>query len=126
MKMLRVDSDVFRGFGEMYFSKLNPGFIKGWHKHHRITSCYAVPFGLVKLVVFDDRADSPTKGVLQEIHMSPEEYNLVVLPPKVWNGFMGAGAGVSLIAICADYPHDPDEIERISPRDSSIPYEWHA
>ena len=31
MHMLSRDSDVFKSFGEIYFSTINPKFIKAWH-----------------------------------------------------------------------------------------------
>ena len=42
----------------------------------------------------------------------------------VWNGWKGIGENVSIVANCASMPHDPDEIERISPDDEKIPYDW--
>ena len=50
----------------MYFSVVYPGAIKGWHLHKKMVINYAVPFGRIKLVLFDPREDSPTKGEVQE------------------------------------------------------------
>ena len=33
MHMLRSDDDLFKKFGEVYFSIVNPSVIKGWKKH---------------------------------------------------------------------------------------------
>jgi dTDP-4-dehydrorhamnose 3,5-epimerase-like enzyme len=38
MHMLRADAEHFQGFGEIYFSTVNPGAIKGWHIHREMTS----------------------------------------------------------------------------------------
>ena len=122
--MLREDSPVFERFGEIYFSTVYPGVVKGWHIHKRMTLNYAVPSGMVKLVCFDDREDSPTRGVVQELHIGELNYVLVTIPPLVWNGFKGEGAGPALIANCASIPHDPDEIDRLDPFDNDIPYDW--
>ena len=124
MKMLQHDSELFTGFGEAYFSKINPGAIKGWHKHRNVISCYAVPYGFVKLVVLDDRDDSPTFGNFEEIYMGPENYVLARVPTGVWNGFKGISASVSLIAVCLNLPHDPEEMDRLPKGHKSIPYDW--
>jgi dTDP-4-dehydrorhamnose 3,5-epimerase len=124
MHMLRCDSDVFQRFGEIYFSCVHPGAIKAWHFHDRMTINYAVPFGKIKLVIYDSREESPTKGMLQEFFLGPDNYCLVTVPPKVWNGFKGIGTETSIVANCADIPHDPTEISRLSPFDPSIPYDW--
>jgi dTDP-4-dehydrorhamnose 3,5-epimerase len=123
--MLREDTPVFERFGEIYFSLVYPGVIKAWHIHRLMTLNYAVPVGMVKLVCYDDREDSPTRGALQEMHIGEHNYVLVTIPPLVWNGFKGEGTRPALIANCATLPHDPEEIERRDPFDSGgIPYDW--
>jgi dTDP-4-dehydrorhamnose 3,5-epimerase len=124
MHMLKKNDPVFRDFGEIYFSWINPGVIKGWHIHKKMTLNYAVPYGQIKLVLYDDRTTSTTYGEVQEIFLGPENYNLVTIPPMVWNGFKGIGNTQSMVANCSDIPHDPDEIEHKDPFDPSIPYKW--
>jgi dTDP-4-dehydrorhamnose 3,5-epimerase len=122
--MLREDSDVFERFGEIYFSMVYPGVVKGWHIHRRMTLNYAVPVGMVKLVCYDDRTDSTTRGEVQELNIGEMNYALVTIPPGVWNGFKGEGAEPALVANCATIPHDPDEIDRVDPFENEIPYDW--
>lgn len=124
MHMLRSDDDHFEEFGEIYFSRVYPGVVKGWHIHRKMTLNYAVPHGHIKLVLYDDRSDSETEGDVQEIFLGPDNYNLVTIPPDIWNGFKGYGSEAALVANCATIPHDPDEIERTDPFDNSIPYDW--
>lgn len=124
LHMLRSDAPNFEQFGEVYFSMVYPGVIKGWHIHDRMTLNYAVPVGAIKLVLFDDRADSPTRGELMEIVTGERSYQLITVPPRVWNGFKGVGTEPALVANCATIPHDPEEIHRLDPFDPSIPYDW--
>jgi dTDP-4-dehydrorhamnose 3,5-epimerase len=124
LHMLREDDEVFERFGEIYFSLVYPGVVKGWHVHKRMTLNYAVPVGMVKLVCYDDREGSPTRGVVQELHIGELNYALVTIPPGVWNGFKGEGSRPALLANCATMAHDPDEIERLDPFSSAIPYDW--
>ena len=124
MHMLRCDAEGFQGFGEIYFSCVYPGAIKGWHIHKRMTLNYAVPNGNIKFVLYDDRPDSSTKGEVQELFLGPDNYLLVTIPPMIWNGFKGIGHEMAIVANCASLPHDPEEIERLDPFDPSIPYDW--
>jgi len=124
MHMLRCDSPIFQQFGEIYFSCVYPGAIKAWHIHKRMTLNYAVPHGHIKLVLFDDRPSSPTLGEVQEMFLGPDNYCLVTVPPRVWNGFKGIGAETAIVANCASIPHDPNEIERRPAHDPTIPYDW--
>ena len=124
MHMLRADSPHFLSFGEIYFSTVNRGAIKAWHLHRQMTLNYAVPFGAIKFVLFDDRPKSRTRGELQEVFLGTDNYCLVTVPPMVWNGFKGIGSETSIVANCASIPHDPTEIERKDPFDCEIPYDW--
>ena len=122
--MLRADEPAFERFGEIYFSLVHRGVVKGWHRHSRMTLNYACPVGRILLVLFDDRAGSPTFGQIQEIEMGEDVYVRVRVPHQVWNAFRGVSSVDSLVANCATIPHDPDEIERIPHDDPRIPYRW--
>ncbi len=124
MHMLRADAPHFETFGEIYFSVVNPGVVKGWHLHHRMTINYAVVTGMIKLVLYDDRQGSPTHTEVQEIFVGESNYALVTVPPMIWNGFKGIASAPSIVANCATIPHDPTEIERLDPFQSHIPYDW--
>ncbi len=124
MHMLKATDPHFQKFGEIYFSVIYPGVIKAWHLHDIMTINYAVVVGTIKLVLFDQRPDSPTRGTLQEIYVGQANYQLVRVPPGVVNGFVAVGGEKAIVANCADIPHDPQEITRIDPFTPTIPYNW--
>ena len=124
MHMLRCDSHIFDEFGEIYFSCTHYGAVKAWHQHKKMTLNYAVISGQIKFVLYDDRPDSPTKGNIQELFISPENYMLVTVPPLVWNGFKGVSRKDSIVANCSTLPHEANEIIRKSPYSETIPYDW--
>jgi dTDP-4-dehydrorhamnose 3,5-epimerase len=124
MHMLKIGDPAFQQFGEIYFSCVYPGAIKGWHIHKEMTLNYAVPHGHIKFVLYDERPASPTRGEIQEIFLGPDNYCLVTVPPMVWNGFKGIGDETAVVANCATIPHSPDEIDRRDPFDPSVPYDW--
>ncbi|HLF18600.1 MAG TPA: dTDP-4-dehydrorhamnose 3,5-epimerase family protein [Candidatus Omnitrophota bacterium] len=123
-RMLRCDAPYFERFGEIYFSTVNPGFIKGWKKHLKQTQHFAVPVGVLQLVIYDDRADSSTKGEVQEIRIGEGNYQLVRIPPNVWYSFKAKSTGPAMIANCTDMPHNPKESVQLEISDPSIPYSW--
>jgi len=124
MHMLRRDDPHFQQFGEIYFSVVYPGVIKGWHLHRVMTLNYAVVSGMIKLVLYDGRPGSRTREQLQELFVGEWNYVLVRVPPGIWNGFKGLGVAPAIVANCATAPHDPTEIVRMDPSDPSIPYGW--
>jgi dTDP-4-dehydrorhamnose 3,5-epimerase len=122
--MLRSTDPHFRQFGEIYFSSVYRGVVKGWHRHREMTLNYCCVFGRIKLVLHDDREGSPTRGEVQEVFLGPDQHALVVIPPGVWNGFKGLSDPFALMANCATHPHDPSRSDRQDPFTSSIPYDW--
>ena len=124
MHMLRCDEPQFERFGEVYFSMVYPGAIKAWHLHTKMTLNYAVVSGMIKLVLYDPRPSSRTKGEVQEIFMGEQNYVRVTIPPGIYNGFKGIGVTPALVANCATTPHDPSEIQRLDPFSRDIPYSW--
>tara|TARA_X000000950_G_C13794374_1_gene610771 strand:+ start:104 stop:553 length:450 start_codon:yes stop_codon:yes gene_type:complete len=124
MTMIRKDSDIFKKFGEIYFSCSYPGVVKAWHLHEKMTLNYAVISGEIKFVLYDPREDSPTKGQFNEFILSTENYLLITVPPLIWNGFKCIGINQAIVANCSDIPHDSNEIQRIKPTDKLIPYDW--
>ena len=107
MHMLKATDTEYEKFGEIYFSCIYPGVVKAWHYHEVMALNYAVPVGQIKLVFLGE-----------------DNYALVTVPPKVWNGFKGVGVGMAVVANCATIPHDPSEIRRLDPQDLKIPYDW--
>ena len=124
LHMLRCDDENFVKFGEIYFSYVFPKKIKAWHLHKKMTLNYVAVFGSIKIVLYDDRKKSKTEGEIQEIFLSNENHELVVIPPLIWNGFVSADENLSVLANCSDIPHDKSEIIRSDYNDPKFPYDW--
>ena len=122
--MLRCTDPHFDRFGEIYFSTVYDGAIKGWHRHDEMTLNYACIHGRIKLVLFDDRPGSPSRGSRMEVFLGPDDYALVSIPPLVWNGFKGMSEPLAIVANCSTHPHDPTRIARLDPFDDAIGYDW--
>jgi len=121
--MLKRTDPHFVEFGEIYFTTVYRGVVKGWHRHREMTLNYACIGGRIKLVLFDDREGSATRGELMEVFLGPDDYSLVIIPPGVWNGFKGMDE-TSIVANCCTHPHDPSRSDRLDPFDNDLPYDW--
>lgn len=124
MHMMRNDSKVFDKFGEIYFSTIFKDKIKAWHLHKEATLNYACVYGEVKLVLFDERKGSGTFGEYQELLLSLKDYNLITIPPNIWNGFKGRNDQFSIIANCLNLPHNEKEMVRLDVKDNRFKYDW--
>ena len=124
LHMVRKDTSLFTGFGEVYFSEVAPGMVKAWKQHQRQTQLFAVPHGLMDIIVYDDREDSRSRGKLVHVRLGrPGHYRLLRLPPRLWYGFAACGE-TALLCNCADLPHDPEESEKLPQNSPRIPFSW--
>jgi dTDP-4-dehydrorhamnose 3,5-epimerase len=119
---MKRSDDGFAGFGEAYFSTIHFSDIKPWKKHLRMTLNFVVPVGEIRFVIYDDRAESSTKGNFFDIILG-SNYKRITIPPNVWVAFSGIGKDLNLLLNLANLEHDPTEVERKDNLDE-ITYIW--
>jgi dTDP-4-dehydrorhamnose 3,5-epimerase len=126
MEILRSDDELFTKFGQVYVTTAYPGVVKAWHYHKGQTDNVAVVKGMMKIVLYDPRDDSPTKGQVNEFFLGEHNPALVQIPNLVYHGFKCIGEEEAIAVNCPtevfNYA-DPDEY-RIDPHDNDIPYDW--
>ncbi|GBF81412.1 dTDP-4-dehydrorhamnose 3,5-epimerase family protein [Aphanothece sacrum] len=126
MEVQRFDDSIFPGFGQAYITSTFPGVIKAWYKHSIQIDQIAVIIGLLKLVLYDAREDSPTYERVDTILLGELAPKLVQFPPGIWHGFQAVGTQetfalhLNSVAFIAD---TPDE-ERLPFDTDLIPYKW--
>jgi dTDP-4-dehydrorhamnose 3,5-epimerase len=116
---LKATDAGFRNFGEAYFSMVQPGAIKAWKMHRRMTLNLVVPIGTVRFA-FAAEGGAPSR----EETIGDSNYARLTVPPGIWFGFQGIAAPFSLILNVADIAHDPDEVVR-QPQEA-LQYHWDA
>lgn len=122
---LKSDSSNFKEFGEAYFSKINEGIIKGWKFHKRAYQNFCVPFGTVKIVVFDDREGSTTQGSIEEVILDDfNNYFLLSMPPGLWYSFKCESKDFALLSNIINITHSPEESKNLLLETKEIPYDW--
>jgi len=126
MEMLRCDDDLFIKFGQAYITTAYPGVVKGWHYHKKQTDNFAVVKGMMKVVLYDGREDSPTKGEVNEFFMGVHNPMLLQIPTYVYHGFKCISEEEAMVVNCPTEPYnysEPDEF-RVHPHENDIPYDW--
>ena len=110
---LKSTDDGYVGFGEAYFSQIESGKIKGWKRHNRMALNIVVVAGAIRFVIYDDRANSPTCGLFENVILSPSDnYKRLSIAPGLWMAFQGLGNGVSMLLDIIHETHDPSEASR--------------
>ncbi len=126
MEILRSDDDLFEKFGQVYMTTAYPGVVKAWHYHKKQTDNLACIAGMMKLVLYDSRKDSPTAGEIMEVFFGTHRPLLVQVPPLVYHGFKAVSDTEALVINVPNevYMYDrPDEF-RVDPHGDEIPYDW--
>lgn len=107
---LKCTDEGYQGFGEAYFTHIQPNKIKGWKRHNRVTLNLIVIYGEVKFYIFND---TQSKNQLTEIILSPvSNYKRLVVPPGYWVAFKGMGNSESIILDIINEPHDHTEADK--------------
>ncbi|MEW6535781.1 MAG: dTDP-4-dehydrorhamnose 3,5-epimerase family protein [Candidatus Auribacterota bacterium] len=126
MEILRRDDPIYEGFGQVYVTTTNPGVVKAWHFHKKQVDHFVCLKGMAKVVLYDSRDDSPTKGMINEFFMGDYNPILVKIPDFVYHGFKCISESECMILNCTTNTYnyeDPDEY-RLDPHDNDIPYDW--
>jgi dTDP-4-dehydrorhamnose 3,5-epimerase len=111
---------------DVYQFTIRPGMIKGWHKHHLHDDRIFLSQGTIKVVLYDDRPESPTHGMVNEIYRTAESRDLMVIPAYVFHAHQNVG---SVDALCVSMPtrpynHEDPDVYRLPIDNDYIPYEF--
>jgi dTDP-4-dehydrorhamnose 3,5-epimerase len=107
-----------------------PGRIRAWGLHQALTDRLFVVRGLVSIVVYDGRRESPTLGTVNEFRVSERIPGLLVIPPNLYHGWCNLGTDEAFILNLPTelYNHDsPDALDLPydSPRaEEIVPFRW--
>jgi dTDP-4-dehydrorhamnose 3,5-epimerase len=110
----------------VYQLTIRPGKVKGWHKHHLHTDRIFISQGTVKVVLYDDRQDSPTYRKVNEIYRSEHHRTIMTIPPFVFHAHQNIGQTEALLISMPTRPYnhlDPD-VFRLPLENDYIPYRF--
>jgi dTDP-4-dehydrorhamnose 3,5-epimerase len=110
----------------VYMGTCRPGRAKGWGMHKQHTDRYMVLAGEMLLVLYDDRSDSPTFGVVQEFYLTRDGLNQLTIPPGVWHAHLNVGTSDLIFANAPSEPfqHSAPDKWRLPIENDKIPYSF--
>jgi len=126
MEMLRNDDEIFERFGQAYITTADPGVVKAWHYHRLQNDHFVVVAGMMKVVLYDGRDNSPTKGKVNEFFMGVHNPSILKIPKGVMHGFKCISETEAMVINFPTEPYNyktPDEY-RLPPHTNEIPYDW--
>jgi len=109
-----------------YSISIRPGRIKGWGMHRRQHDRYWVSGSRLRVVLYDDRADSVSRGQFAQFHFTAESPGLLRIPPGVWHADQNWGETDAVIVNFPTVPYEPANPDkyRVDPHSGVIPFDW--
>lgn len=114
------------GVEQIFQMRLYPGGLSAWHCHQFTTDRLFVTEGVIKIVLFDARQNSPTYGLINEFRLGHTRPGLVSVPPGIWHGVQNSSHESALLLNIVDYAYkyeDPDHW-RLPHNTDKIPYSF--
>ena len=120
------DPEMNVKFGQVYMTTAYPGVTKAWHFHRKQWDHFFCVAGMMKVVLYDAREDSPTRGEVNEFFIGIHNPMVIEIPPMVYHGFKCISTEEAIIintpTECYNYA-EPDEF-RVPAHSNEIPYCW--
>ena len=111
---------------QVFQSIMNPGSVSAWHVHRHTTDRLFASQGMLRIVLYDARDDSPCRGRINEYRFGAMRPALLVIPPGVWHGVQNISNTPALLLNLVDSAYcyeDPDHW-RLPPDTDQIPYRF--
>jgi dTDP-4-dehydrorhamnose 3,5-epimerase len=108
----------------VYQTTIEPGQAKGWVLHRLQDDRLFFSLGRAKVVLYDEREESPTFGMINEHYFSDQRRGLLRIPAGVWHAIQNIGPTEVIFVNCPTRPYvheDPDKY-RLPLDTSAIPY----
>jgi dTDP-4-dehydrorhamnose 3,5-epimerase len=109
-----------------YVFTLRPGMIKGWSIHHNHEDRYFIMFGEMEVVLYDERSDSPTYGLVSKIVLSEYRRRLMNIPIGIWHADRNIG-GKDVVGVnfpTMPYDHTNPDKFRLPLDNDRIPHKF--
>ena len=110
----------------VYQFTIRPGKIKGWHQHHLHDDRIFISQGSIKVVLYDDRPQSPTYRMINEVYRSEHERDIMVIPAFVFHAHQNIGSSDALFVSMPTRPynHAEPDVFRLPLENDRIPYRF--
>ena len=122
----RSDWPMFKKFGQAYITIAFPNVVKAWHSHKIQTDNMVCINGNAKLVLSDNRKDSSTYRMINELFFGEKNPLLISIPPNIWHGFKAIGSKkITVLNVPTElYNYDEPDEYRLPYDTDEIPYDW--
>lgn len=109
-----------------YEFTIRPGVVKGWVMHILQMDRIFLQRGAVRMVLYDDRAESPTYRMLNQFTFTEQNRGLICYPARIYHALQNVGTTDALLVNMPTRPYnheDPDKY-RLPVNNEYIPFKF--
>jgi dTDP-4-dehydrorhamnose 3,5-epimerase len=109
-----------------YTFTIRPGMAKGWGLHKRHEDRYFILLGELEVVLYDQREDSPTYGLVSKVYLSHLRRRLMNIPAGVWHADRNIGSRDVVVVNfpTIQYDHESPDKYRLPLNNDYIPHRF--
>lgn len=111
MEVLRDDDNLLTKFGQSTMSIAYQGTVKAYHWHKVQDDVWFIATGQAKIVLHDQRPDSPTHGETQTISAGQDDYKVILIPHGVIHGYKVVSKEPVMLFYHTTEHYDPDNLD---------------
>jgi dTDP-4-dehydrorhamnose 3,5-epimerase len=110
----------------VYQFTIRPSKVKGWHVHHLHDDRIFISLGTIKVVLYDDRPDSPTYQMINEVYRTELDRTIMLIPKYVFHAHQNVGTTDALLVSMPTraYNHENPDVFRLPVNNDHIPYRF--
>ena len=110
----------------VYQVRIRPSAIKGWVVHEHQDDRLFFVTGVVRWGLYDDRPDSPTRGLVNDLVFSERAAALLVIPRGVYHAVRNIGTtdAIFINMPTRAYEHESPDKLRLPLKTPSIPFDF--
>ena len=126
MEILRSDDPLFTKFGQVYITTNYPKVVKAWHMHKNQSDNVCCLKGMIKLVLYDGRRTSNTRGEINEFFIGEHNPMVIQIPKEIYHGWKCISETESIVLNMPTekYNYDSPDEYRLPFNTRKIPYDW--
>lgn len=103
-----------------------PGVVRGWGMHRKQDDRLFISHGRLRFGLYDDREESPTRGLLNVFTVTDRHRAMIRIPRGVWHGAQNVGEVDAVFLYFPTRPYDyadPDKY-RLPLKNDLIPFDF--
>jgi dTDP-4-dehydrorhamnose 3,5-epimerase len=123
-EIFRADELILHRVAQLSATMSYPGVIKAFHYHKKQDDLWYCAKGMIQAVLYDQRANSETRGATQVVAMGDHRPLKLFIPRGVVHGYKVLGNDAAWLVYATTQSYNPADEFRLPHDDINIGFDW--